>query len=80
MVQSAIIISSSSTVFNWNLLGYRIIIITNLFIEGSLAKALFCLRALFGATQIHSWIRYAVERREVGTFSEETFGYNCTPG
>ena len=31
-------------------------IIINLFIEGSLisAKALFCLRALFGATRIHS--------------------------
>ena len=36
-----------------------IIIIINLFIEGSLisAKALFCLRALFGATRIHSCTR-----------------------
>ena len=38
-----------------------IIIIINLFIEGSLisAKALFCLRALFGATRIHSCTRKA---------------------
>ena len=38
-----------------------IIIIINLFIEGSLisAKALFCLRALFGATLIHSYTRMA---------------------
>ena len=38
-----------------------IIIIINLFIEGSLisAKALFCLRALFGATRIHSCTRMA---------------------
>ena len=69
-----------------------IIIIINLFIEGSLisAKALFCLRALFGATRIHSCTRMAslirtrlsdlCTRREVGTFGEETFGYNCTPG
>ena len=69
-----------------------IIIIINLFIEGSLisAKALFCLRALFGATRIHSctrmasWIRTRLSdlctRREVGTFGEETFGYNCAPG
>ena len=36
-----------------------IIIIIDLFIEGSLisAQALFCLRALFGATRIHSFIR-----------------------
>ena len=63
-----------------------IIIIINLFIEGSLisAKALFCLRALFGATRIQScmrmasWIRTRLSdlctRREVGTFGEETFG------
>ena len=38
-----------------------IIIIINLFIEGSLisAKALFCLRALFGATRIHFYTRMA---------------------
>ena len=38
-----------------------IVIIINLFIEGSLisAKALFCLRALFGATRIHSYMRMA---------------------
>ena len=66
--------------------------IINLFIEGSLirAKALFCLRALFGATRIHSYTRMAslirmrlsdlCTRREVGTFGEETFEYNCTPG
>ena len=36
-------------------------IIINLFIEGSVisAKALFCLRALFGATRIHSYTRMA---------------------
>ena len=63
-----------------------IIIIINLFIEGSLisAKALFCLRALFGATWIHSYRRMAslirtrlsdlCTRREVGTFGEETWG------
>ena len=67
-----------------------IIIIINLFIEGSLisAKALFCLRALFGATRIHSYARMSslirtqlsdlCMRREEGTFGEETFGYNCT--
>ena len=38
-----------------------IIIIFNLFIEGSLisAKALFCLRALFGAARTHSYTRMA---------------------
>ena len=62
-----------------------IIIIINLFIEGSLisAQALFCLRALFGATRIHSYTRIAslirtrlsdlYTRREEGTFGEETF-------
>ena len=67
-------------------------IIINLFIENSLisAKALFYPRAYFGATWIHtymrmaSWIRTRLSdlcmRREVGTFGEETFGYNCTTG
>ena len=62
------------------------IIIINLFIEGSLisANALFCLRALFGATRIHSYMRIAslirtrlsdlCMRREEGTFGEETWG------
>ena len=61
----------------------------NLFIERSLisAKALFCPRALFGATRIYYYKRMAAmirtrlsdlcTRQEVGTFSEETFG---TPG
>ena len=69
-----------------------IIIIINSFIEGSLiiAKALFCLRALFSATGICSYTRMAslirtrlsdlCMQREVGSFSEETIGYNCTPG
>ena len=63
-----------------------IIIIMNLFIEGSLisAYALFFLRALFGATWIHFLIRgwplsfrrgrVSHTRREVGTFGEETLG------
>ena len=69
-----------------NIIIIIIIIIINLFIEGSLisAKALFCLRALFGATRIQScmrmasWIRTRLSDlctlREVGTFGEETFG------
>ena len=65
-----------------------IVIIIKLSTEGSLisAKALFCLRTLFGTTRIHSYTRMAFligtwlsdlcTRREIGTFSEETFGYN----
>ena len=55
-------------------------IIINLFIEGSLviAKALFCLRALFGARWIHcytrmaslvrTWLSDLCTRQEEGTF------------
>ena len=75
-----------------NILLLLLIIIIKLFIEGSLtsANALFCLRALFGATRIHSYTRMAslirtrlsdlYTRREVCNFGEETFGYKCTPG
>ena len=78
-------------VFNSRTLIIIIIIIINLFIEGSLisAKALFCLRALFGATRIHSCTRMAslirtrlsdlCTRREVGTFGEETFWVQLYP-
>ena len=68
-----------------------IIIIINLFIEGIALSvlALLCLRALFGATWIHSYRRMAslirtrlsdlCTRREVGTFGEETLVVQLYP-
>ena len=46
--------------------------------EGSLisAKALFSLRM---ASLIRMRLSDLCTRREVGTFGEETFGYDCTP-
>ena len=63
-----------------------------LFIEGILisSKTLFFLRALFGATRIHFYMRMAsltrtrlsdlCMQREVDTFGQETLGYCYTPG
>ena len=67
-----------------------IIILINLFIEGSLisAQALLSLRTLFGAIRIihvggwplqlgHGRVTYT--RQEVDTFGEETFRYKLVP-
>ena len=50
-----------------------IIIIMNLFIEGSLisAQAVFSLRALVGATRIHSYMRMASLRRQSDLIRDE---------